>query len=370
MTTLLNTLAADNSASASFRNEPFAVFDDGTDILMRVRGEAARHDFPFHFEMHVASVRLLTEFIDHFDSACSGMDYHSGSHRVRFRYCIRFMFGGRSDERIVVARSRREAILEIATEMTRDRISTKARDSMYKDLLKTAKVIVIPWPESAHTPKFELTEAVLYDVGAEVATQVSGQFYPSNLDKYATLGIDRIDIQQYLWEVVIMRKYLSNMRKNPFIYASRAAFRKSLYVACKRQCMAHYRAHIRSQCRGDITRAGLVCLNADAKKDEKRRPVDLQAPVASGYTDLLREIINSCADPLVSRAIMLLAYEHCDSQEVRRRMDLPKGAWDVVWRMVREHMSQFLDDLRHSVRESDHSVGQWRLLGGGVVSSE
>lgn len=101
--------------------------------------------------------------------------------------------------------------------------------------------------------------------GQEVLKQCASWFFTTNRSHYLTQGFDLCDIEGHLYPVLM--RYLSFVEERPALYDASAkgdpmaAFRSSLYQACRNACFAHHRMHVRSLKRGLILRNGQVYLD-------------------------------------------------------------------------------------------------------------
>ena len=67
------------------------------------------------------------------------------------------------------------------------------------------------------------------------------------------------DLRGYLIETILVPRYLKSARETPEFYESIENYKSSLYVACWKACLAHYR-RITAQKRADYFRAGAAVM--------------------------------------------------------------------------------------------------------------
>lgn len=261
----------------------------------------------------------------------------------------------------------REAALRVVC----DRLATRFNRRSF-DLKTMAKVddIMAEVEESAEVVMLKkaydrsmnetMTRHDVITEAKELIGTVVKQFYPSNSSAYRRLQIDMEDIEQHLW-VKVMRTHVTTVEKIPNYYRNRQCFRKALYIALKNECLAHYRMHVKSECRGAILKAQVIELDNP----------DMQAVSLSGgendedYLRRVKTILDRCDDELLTRMLFYVAYDRVDNKaELRKILGLPKVMFGAAWTRMVEYMDQHRDELRRAAAEHHDHVRVVNLSSG------
>lgn len=102
----------------------------------------------------------------------------------------------------------------------------------------------------AATMKDPITYEMAVTLGLWITQKQGQNFYYSNQRKYQAAGFDEEDIVAHLRWYILTLRYLTTVEKNPSFYRDQASYRSSLWVSCRRACLAHFRKHIQSLKRG------------------------------------------------------------------------------------------------------------------------
>lgn len=190
--------------------------------------------------------------------------------------------------------------------------------------------------------------------GMAIAEKSASVFFHKNSTDYNRLGFEAKDIEGYLYEHVLVKKYLPNIEKNPGFYENINKFKASFYVACRNAMLVHHQTHIKCKKRGDILRSTVVELDAPLLSGQGSSTLGV-----SGSTDYLasiKEMVDSCvaASGLpnweVARPLTLLAYGvvngKCASKSDLRKSlaDLGKAQFERLWDAICMHMSSFREN--------------------------
>lgn len=160
---------------------------------------------------------------------------------------------------------------------------------------KEIKAVLLVTPISSSPVRIEvqpgdprvMTPKQVLEIGMEVVQKACDWFMNTNRAHYAAVGFDDSDMLGHLHEHIFVKRILPFFTKHPDYYlngpipsgnallswkkahysimkGTKTAidiFKSSLFVSCRRCCFAHHRAQIRSQCRGNALKYGMVSLD-------------------------------------------------------------------------------------------------------------
>jgi hypothetical protein len=293
-------------------------------------------------------VRDQNDFIQAVDAAFSQHIGDTTGARTYYKYAVTFKTtAGDTRREQVTARTRREAIAMVASRMGNG-------DGILAYLLESARTQVISWDEKE---KFTLTYNLIIEISKAVVPRVVSQYYPSNHNVYARIGWDDKDMEQHLFETVVLKKFVPNLKRNASYYGSTASFRKALYISCKNACMGHYRKHVKSRCRGDILRAPVIELNAaPPSMDQDNGGTDIaEADGAVNLRDILMPIVSQAPNIMVQRILLCSIYGHYDGKDpkvgVRNKLQIGRKDFDILWTEAVSFMMKHKSDIYDAMRQ-------------------
>lgn len=189
--------------------------------------------------------------------------------------------------------------------------------------------------------------------GMAIAEKSASVFFHKNRSDYTRLGFEAKDLEGYVYEEVLVRKYLPNIEKNPGFYKTLGQFKASFYTACRNSLLVHHQANVKCKKRGDILRSGVVELDAEVGTAGDTCRATIGVSGSQDYLASVREMVDSCVHASgapnweVARPLTILAYGilngKCVSKSDLRKtfVDLGKAQFDRLWNAVAAYMAQF-----------------------------
>lgn len=192
-------------------------------------------------------------------------------------------------------------------------------------------------------PQNYMTREMVLAMGMQIVPNVVSSYFPSNASIYRKLHVEPADIEGYLYEKVLMGKYVPLLEKHPTYYASHDCFNSSLYVACRNACMAHYRMFIKSHRRGGILRAQ----NVELDHEDSAGLISLATNDSPSYMTTVKRMLDACEDEVVVRILFFLSHERYDSKTaLRKRFSMSRADFEAAWERMIEYAETWKEDLR------------------------
>lgn len=187
------------------------------------------------------------------------------------------------------------------------------------------------------------------EVGMAMAKKAAGIFWHQNQWDYRKITVSAEDLQGYLFETVLVPKYLKTVETQPAYYPAISHFKASLYRAYRNALLVHQQAHVKCQKRGDILRASVLELDRDLQSsgsDGGEAHVELATQGHAGYLERVKEMVDTCPCAHSARGLILLAYGRCESKtDLRRKfldfLAMTKAQFEAIWNRILTHMRQF-----------------------------
>jgi hypothetical protein len=286
----------------------------------------------------------------------------------RCQYTVTAQFGGREYVEDLTAMTPQDAVFEVAA-LLADRFNRKdsidtidgvrktkwTPESVYLIISKTSVTKLTADHIDNIDPDYghdTITREQLIELAREIVPTVVSQFYPSNRTVYQRLQFDPEDIEQYLYEKVLMSKYIGIIERRPRFYRSIKNLRRALYVACKYACLAHYRMHVQSICRGSILNCQVLELDSEGAS-----LVSLAGEVGSEHMDRLRVMIDTCPSLVAQRMLFFIGYEDFDSKAaLRKRFPITHDEFDEAWKQMEDHVERWRDQIVPQAQPAVHHV--------------
>ena len=179
----------------------------------------------------------------------------------------------------------------------------------------------------------EFTYEDAIKVALEIIHQVASRFYWSNQRRYKEEGIDLEDIEGFLKESILCKKYLPHLETNPEFH-TKNSFRSSFYVSCKRACLTHIRQWLKTEKRGckvgSYDRVNL---------DDEESLVQVESKKEYRHGAAMK-MADKCKCPIAQRIVVLLAKECYKSKNgLKSIMPVSSKSFNRAWKEVQEVFS-------------------------------
>jgi len=180
--------------------------------------------------------------------------------------------------------------------------------------------------------------------GMEVVNICATKFWTSNRESYLKFGFDQEDMVGYLNVHILVRRYLQYAEDRPDFYATIENYRASLYVACWKACLAHFR-QLNAKKREAAFRPGaMVYLDQPIGDDSSDTPTvenNLLFSVNESMDDYVKRTADTLFDQhgcLTSRVFILMTSKGTTLRYLQHLVPEPRDRLQAIMSTIKEHL--------------------------------